>query len=272
MLNTLVAKLVAGVVAVSMLGGAGTMAVTQEATVMDTIAGPIFERVRDGRAGAFGRALESEIVEATGLTRCEVLEARAGGQSFASMLEGAGIEPQTVVDTAIERLDERLTAAVADGRIGQARADEILANAPDRFTQFLENEETDRAEQIYARVCLGEGSGLSLGPRARAGLALTGDVVEQTGLTRCEIAEQRAAGESFTVILGDAGVDVDAFSADVLAQLDDRLDEAVADGLIDAGRAEQIRTNAPGWVETFLTNTDTQRAEQIVERFCTPGE
>ncbi|MGF1504980.1 MAG: hypothetical protein GYB64_16435 [Chloroflexi bacterium] len=198
MLNTFVGKIVGGLVAVSMIGGAGAVVA-----------------VNQGGPGPHGpgqplRGLVHAIAEVTGMEPVEVREARAEGQSFASMLEENGVSVDSFIDEQLVPFEDRLDNAVAEGRLTEEEAAEHLAEAEAQLTEVL-NSTDDLPER---------------GPRGRHDhRGLLRAVVEATGMTPEEVHEARAEGQSFASMLEENGVDVDAFIADQLAQVEESLTE-----------------------------------------------
>lgn len=80
-----------------------------------------------------GRALVGALVKATATatnqTRAAVVTAVQGGQTLAQVAVAGGSSEATVVQAVMTKLSERLTQAVTNGRITQAEADTILAEA-----------------------------------------------------------------------------------------------------------------------------------------------
>lgn len=60
------------------------------------------------------------------------------GQTLADVAESRGVDVQELADALVAEATERIEAAVADGRISRERADEILADLPDRIAQRVE--------------------------------------------------------------------------------------------------------------------------------------
>jgi len=69
-------------------------------------------------------------------------------------------------------------------------------------------------------------------------------IAEATGLTVEEVVAELQSGKTPAEVLAENGVDVDTFVADALAGLEARLDDAVANGLMDQARADEILANA----------------------------
>lgn len=63
-----------------------------------------------------------------------------GGETIADIATGEGIAVDDVVADLVSGVEERLAAAVADGRLTQEEADEKLADATDRFAAAVNGE------------------------------------------------------------------------------------------------------------------------------------
>ena len=93
-------------------------------------------------AGRCGQGLEA-VAEAVGVSTDELREALGGGQTIAEVAEANGTDPQDVIDALVAGGTERLDAAVADGRIDQATADEPKETLPERAADLV-NGDLDR--------------------------------------------------------------------------------------------------------------------------------
>jgi polyhydroxyalkanoate synthesis regulator phasin len=98
-------------------------------------------------AFAFGPSMLSEAAEAIGIDEDELLDALRDGETIAELAEENGVEPRAVIDALVAAVKERLDEAVADGDIDQETADERLADAEERVTEFV-NEGFERLERL----------------------------------------------------------------------------------------------------------------------------
>ncbi len=96
---------------------------------------------------AVGVAVLDEAADAIGIEEDELLAALRDGQTMAEVAESNGVDPQTVIDALVTATQERLDDAVADGHIEQEDADERLADASERITEFV-NEGADLGERF----------------------------------------------------------------------------------------------------------------------------
>jgi hypothetical protein len=125
----------------------GTITQAQADAVADALQEARPERPDFGPWGpggwfATGVAILDEAADAIGIEEDELLAALRDGQTLAEVAESNGVDPQTVIDALVATTHERLDDAVADGRIEQDDADERLADATERITEFV-NEGAD---------------------------------------------------------------------------------------------------------------------------------
>jgi polyhydroxyalkanoate synthesis regulator phasin len=109
---------------------------------------------RAGRVGPwwpgkflFGPSLLGDAADAIGVDEDELLDALGEGDTIAELAEENGVDPQTVVNALVDTVRERLDEAVAGGDIDQDAADERLADATERITEFV-NEGFELRERL----------------------------------------------------------------------------------------------------------------------------
>jgi uncharacterized protein (DUF2267 family) len=174
-----------------------------------------------GERGGMGEIVDV-VTEQTGLTAQEIREQIQAGSSLADVITANGGNVQVVIDAAVTAATERINEAVANGRLTQERADEMLANLPQMITDMVNGELPLNAMQPGNR------------DRAR----FVNSVATATGLTAAEITEQVQAGTSLATILTENGVNVETFVDEQLADMQTRLDEQVAAGRISQAVAD----------------------------------
>lgn len=91
--------------------------------------------------GHVGRGMHLAALEELGITAEEVRAAAQAGSSLAELAEEQGVERQALIDALVASHQERLDAAVADGRLTQAEADEksgeLEAHVTDRVDESI---------------------------------------------------------------------------------------------------------------------------------------
>lgn len=90
---------------------------------------------RDGGPGL------SAAADALGMTEDELRTAlQAEGTTLADVAEEQGVDVDTLIDALVTAQQERIAAAVEDGRLTQAEADERLADLEERVTERVNSE------------------------------------------------------------------------------------------------------------------------------------
>ncbi|MFZ5872310.1 MAG: hypothetical protein ACOYXW_17510 [Actinomycetota bacterium] len=123
----------------ALAGLVGDGTISQEQA--DAVAATLAEEAPVGMQGPghHGQMLALDAAaDALGMTADELRGALRDGQTLAEVAEARGVEVQTLVDALVAEATDRLEAAVADGRISQERADEILADLPDRIAERVQ--------------------------------------------------------------------------------------------------------------------------------------
>jgi polyhydroxyalkanoate synthesis regulator phasin len=137
----------------------GTLTEEQAEAVEDALAEARPGRGFGGRHGILAGA--SDIADVLGMTVEELRDALVDGQTLAEIAEASGIDPAAVVEAIVAVGQERIDAAVEDGRLTEEEAADKAA------------ELTERAEAIVAGELdgpLGRGFGPGHGRGHRGGL------------------------------------------------------------------------------------------------------
>lgn len=128
----------------------GTITDTQRDAVVDTL----IDAGRDvvGRHGG-GRLFTggAGLAEILGLEPDELRDEIVAGRSLADIAAEQGVDTQELVDAIVAATEERVAAAVEAGRLDEERADEIVAEAPERAEDVIEREfdPEDRPERRF---------------------------------------------------------------------------------------------------------------------------
>lgn len=189
--------------------------------------GPRGDRqVRPGLRGAIrGEVFDflSLAEEYTGLSLAELEAARDNGQTLAEMIEANGQSVDDFVDAAVADLSERINTAVENGNMDADRAAAMLENIEERVTARVNGERPIREN-------------------VRLQLADLVDLIEEyTGLSAAEMREAQLSGQTLAEMIEANGQSVDAFIAAAVTDINARIDEAVAEGLIDAERGDELK-------------------------------
>jgi uncharacterized protein (DUF433 family) len=208
-----------------------------EQIVTDVINGTLPERPegRGGRMEAGVRIVVNAVAEATGLTAQEIMQQVADGATLADIITANGGDVDAVIAAAVATATEQINEQVAAGNMTQEDADELIASLETVFTQIV-NGEIPMRERARTRIALHV---LEL-------------AAEQTGLTVDEIIAQMRAGSSLADILTASGVDVNTFIDDVMAQAEDRVAQAVANGTMTQAEGDAVLARLREALETNI--------------------
>lgn len=110
---------------------------------------------RDRHHGPRGHAgLDAEdcdsMAELVGSDCQTLMESLASGDTLAEIAERNGVEPQTVIDTLVERMSEELDAKVASGDLTEAKATALRERLSERIAGLV-NEGFERAERGHGK-------------------------------------------------------------------------------------------------------------------------
>ena len=103
--------------------------------------GPFFGGGHGPRHGR-GMQVVQQVAEFLGLTPEVVREAKQDGQSLAQIAEANGVSSDELAAFILSQVEERVADALAEGKIDQARADELLQNAPERIDRLINHSRT----------------------------------------------------------------------------------------------------------------------------------
>ena len=98
-----------------------------------------------GPGRGFGGPPLATVAELLDLSVDELRTALRDGQTIADLAAEQGVSVDSLVDSLVAAMDERLSTAVEEGRITQERADEMRANADEHLTAFVNGEHQPRA-------------------------------------------------------------------------------------------------------------------------------
>jgi hypothetical protein len=195
-----------------------------EDVVTRAINGELFPN-RMGR-GAAGRASQGILIQAaadaTDLRVPQILMQLRSGSTLSDIITANGATVDAVVGNAVAVATEQVNAAVADGRLSQEQADQLIPNLPDLYTAAVNGEL--RQGRLENRV----------------GRSVLNLAAEQTDLERAEVMQELQEGKSLADILTEHHVDVTAFIDMAVTQATERANIAVANGQVTQEQADQL--------------------------------
>jgi hypothetical protein len=194
------------------IGLANAQEATEEAPIVEESAHP--HPIRD-----ILREVMDIVTEATGLSQAEVVQQMRDGSTLSEIIAANGGDVEAIKAEVTTFVTERIETALADGRISQEHADEMLANLPDRISQIF-----DEVHSFEGR------------PFNRVERGIFGELIQSvetaTGLTGREIAQQILDGSTLSKIITANGGDVEAIKVEVMALVTEAVNERLANGVI----------------------------------------
>ncbi|MDH4279498.1 MAG: hypothetical protein OEZ14_02495 [Acidimicrobiia bacterium] len=213
-----------------------------------------------GRHGHLDHHPGAEVlVETLGMTPEELRAAFAEGKSLADVAADQGVAVDELEAALIDAATERIDQALADDRIDADRAAELKDELADRIGEMMTRTRGDRMGREGGGEGPGGDHGEGRGPRGFGG----GEVAELLGLTTDELRAALAEGQTLAEVAEAQGVSGDDLVAFLLDQLEERLDQAVENGRLDADEADEKLAEAAEHIEEHINADPGERPEGL---------
>jgi len=178
------------------------------------------------------------LLKGVGLTPQEIADGKAAGLTWGQILDQYGdVTAAQAKQKALDALKSKLDQAVANGRLTQEQADQRLADAGAKIDQFLNSKPGDRLP--------GKGNGFGI-PKGGAGLETIAGVL---GTDVETLRSQLAEGKTIAEIAGDK---TQAVIDALVAEVNTRIDEAVANGRLTQEQADQLKAKTAEMITKFV--------------------
>ena len=189
-----------------------------------------------------GRGHLDAVATALGMTVDELRAALVPGTSLADIAATKGVAVQKVIDAIVATEKAEITQHVADGKITQTQADELLAGLAERVTTMVNADRPAFGHGFGKGDDNGE-HGFGRGGHGRGDHGLPGmhdsTVLEDTlGMTREEIRAGLEAGKSIADLAKEKGVDVQKVIDALVAEARTRITDMVNGKLPTADQNE----------------------------------
>lgn len=205
------------------------------------------DRVRRGRHRHLDHhPVAEELTETLDMTVAELRAAFAEGKSLADIAAEQGVPVAELEAALLEAATERIDEALAADRIDADRAAELKEGLADRISEMVNRE---------------PGEGFGRGRGRGFGGAGGGEVAEFLGLTTDELRAAFADGQTLAEVAEAQGVSEDELVAFLLEQLEERLDQAVENGRLDADEVEEKLADAAERIEEHINAEPGDRPE-----------
>ncbi|PJF43904.1 MAG: hypothetical protein CUN55_06735 [Phototrophicales bacterium] len=205
---------------------------------------PISDRF--GKAELISGALLREAANQLGVSARDLIANAEEGQTVSEIITANGGDVVAISNAVKEQLISRLDTALENERIDQERYDEMLAGLDEAIAQGLNNPVPQHDRSVGDRERLHQNFN-------REAISI---VSEALGLTPEEILSQLREGKTVGVIITENGGDVDAITAQIVASVSEHINEAVANGELDAERAETLLSNLETRITEWLNRTE----------------
>jgi uncharacterized protein YidB (DUF937 family) len=182
----------------------------------------------------FGTPYEgiSAAADALGMSASDLRAALRDGKTIADVAEERGVDLQTVIDAMVADATERI-----DERAAEAKED-----LPERISDLVNGEVPDHP-----------------GPGPRGGIRAGLDAAaEALGISVDDLRSALRDDQTIADVAEERGVDVQTVIDAMVAEATERIDQAVADGDLDADRAAEIKEDLPERL-TDLVNGELPR-------------
>lgn len=187
--------------------------------------------LREGLQERIGGQLLRNTLDSTSLNPAQLLQTLRDGATLAEAIEANGGSVETVIADGVAAITETVNEAVANERITQEQADNVLQDLEQRLTEAI------NGEANFARL-LGQGIAGNLRNMDRTLRAVIGSVAEVSGLDALDVVAEVQGGSTLAEILTSNGVDLDSFVADATAPYAEQLAQAVENGRISQAVAD----------------------------------
>ncbi|MCE7928116.1 MAG: hypothetical protein DYG91_06380 [Chloroflexi bacterium CFX7] len=194
------------------------------------------------------RVTIKHVIDASGLSADVFKQGFKDGKPVNQILAENNVDSAAVQQQVLSDLNARLAQAVADGKLTQEQADRVSERAPEALARLM-----DRVPQPR------DGNG---GHRPNRGAIVKNalETAAQTiGIEVQELKDGLKSGKTIAEVASENGSSGDAVIAALVAQANTAIDQAVADGKLDADKAETAKAKAAERI-TKLVNEGGPRA------------
>lgn len=217
--------------------------------------GPDGERPNGNRFGEgqmLTGALLREASTQLDMTMRELFADVEDGQTINDVIVANGGDVDAISAAVKEQFVGRLDTALENGRITQERYDDLVANFDTAVAEALAS---PAPETLRERI--------RTGIDMRVDFALINTVADSLGMTPQDILTELRDGKTVGVIITENGGDLDAISDQIVAQITDRVNQAVDNGRLDEERATTMLADIETRVSEWLNRTERTSANGL---------
>lgn len=213
------------------------------------------------RSGVRGHGPGLDVLtETLGLEADELRDALQDGKSLADIATEQGVSVDELKAALQQAAEERIDQALADGHIDEEKAAELKATLAEHVEAHINRSPTE------GRRGHGHRSGGKLGLGSEAAEQHRAALAEFLGLTTEDLQVAFENGQSLAETAQAQGISEDELVAYLLQGLEERLDDAVENGKLDADHVADILENAEARIEQRVNAEPGERGERRGQR------
>jgi hypothetical protein len=205
--------------------------------------------------GAFApiRTVIEIVSSETGIDPKEIMQQLAEGMTLADIIESNNGNVQLVIDQSVAKITANVNQSITDGKLTQARADQLLANLSGIITKAVNGD-------LFPNK-LDRGAGAVRRASERILVQATADA---TKLSPVDIIKQLRDGKTLAEVITAQGANVDTVVSAAVAKATEQINTAVNDGRLGQVQADNLIANLQK-LYTAAVNGDTRiHAEKMV--------
>ncbi len=184
---------------------------------------------------AHGRRLIGAAVgvaaDAIGIDRADLVKDVRDGKSVADIAKAHNVDPKSVVDALVAAGSKRVDTAVSNDRIDADRAAKIKEKLPQRAEKLVDGQLKGKLHRRVQRVKMRRHA-------RRGGIKVAAETI---GVSAQDLVTAIRGGSSVADVAKAHNVDPKTVVDAVVAAAGKKLDQAVANGKLDADRAAKIK-------------------------------
>lgn len=193
-----------------------------------------------------------EIVSSeTGVEPKEIMQQFAEGMTLADIIESNNGNVQLVIDQSVAKITTDVKQSVTDGKLSQARADQLLANLSGIITKAVNG---DLFPNKLDRGAL----------RRASERILVQATVDATKLSPVDIIKQLRDGKTLAEVITAQGANVDTVVSAAVAMATEQINTAVNDGRLGQVQADNLIANLQKLYTAAVNGDSRIHAEKMV--------
>ena len=177
----------------------------------------------------------NQVAEILGMETADLKAELATGKTILEVAEGKGVSLEELVTQLTAPMEERMKAAVADGNLTQAEADERMASMEECLTAYLKGEDIQCDAHFLSRNLPFVKHGF-----ARSPLKNLENLALKLNMTVDDLKAALNEGKTIAEIAESQGITAEELQAEKEEAMIERINQAVTDGELTQEEADEI--------------------------------